>query len=557
MLLGMHPIGADAADWSSAAYDERGWALDGGTVGLPAGDAGRTIRYVLTNYGSSTQSVVVPASGVAAGSDYGFTSGGELLPQPGDALNSGAAPDSSDTGPSVHAYRGFPGQHTILSSFHTEGSPRVGALSGDPETLNTADGDIATALIASATDNISGWSVRILAPSAQSADTAVQTAGTALLGQFLVDGAANDIVDVLTAIFGDPWGAHPFGNIIDPDTRDIDILLYDIDGDGVPVLSGSRTVGYFWSKDNFAAGTTFPLSDGTEVESNGRLMFYLDLPLLLDDSDEDGTWELLGDFWPREVLSTLGHEFQHMIHYYQRVVRAGDGGYDTWLNELNSLVAEDILAHELGVPGPRGVDPLGVSDGSAGAAGNYAGRLPEYNATGGTTDVSRWGAAPLLQHYAASYALGAYLVRVGGVGLFSELMARDAISLDGGQGITASQAAVATALGSLAEPAITWAEVLRRWGVAYAVSDDPNVPPVYRINNGGWFTSAAGGATWRAGSIRAENYATGIDWRDAAAGPVTVAPQANRFVTGGGVPAGGATIVFALPVGVAVTVLVE
>ena len=65
------------------------------------------------------------------------------------------------------------------------------------------------------------------------------------------------------------------------------------------------------------------------------------------------TWEVT-DRGPSVIIGTLAHEFQHMIHFYQKpVVRDADS--ESWLNEMASEVAEDLIADKMMVSGPRGV----------------------------------------------------------------------------------------------------------------------------------------------------------------------------------------------------------
>ncbi len=130
---------------------------------------------------------------------------------------------------------------------------------------------------------------------------------------FLRSGAGNDIYDWVTAIFGDAWGPHDYPYLIPPESASqIHILFFDIDGDGIP-SEGDRpdVAGYFHALNNY-----LPANDPTWLgASNERLMFFMDAPLMAHR--EGPTWEVT-DYYPSGMISTMAHEFQHMIHFYQK-----------------------------------------------------------------------------------------------------------------------------------------------------------------------------------------------------------------------------------------------
>ena len=189
----------------------------------------------------------------------------------------------------------------------------------------------------------------------EGAQLVTQSMVDAIADKFLDDGSFNDIYDWVTAMLGAEWGPHGAADLVLPN-GEITILLCDIANDN----AAGGYVGYFWSKDNYT----------TEYvpESSERVMFTIDA---VSYATGDGSWDA-GDFWPEEIFSTLAHEFQHMIHFYQRgVLRDAMANGDTWINEMASLVTEDLVADKMEVIGPRGVDTeLLYPDGSAGASGN-------------------------------------------------------------------------------------------------------------------------------------------------------------------------------------------
>ena len=293
-----------------------------------------------------------------------------------------------------------------------------------------------------------------------------------LAGVFLRPGSANDIYDWLTAIFGDPWGPHRKEVLIPPQAAsEIHILLFDIHEDGLP---GDGVAGFFSNLHALRRAGNPPLAQG----SNERLMFFVDSPVLTA-----APWLSLG---------TLAHEFQHLIHYYQKEV-ARDIENETWLNEMASEVAEDLVADKLGVSGPRGV---ASGDATAGDPDNRFGRLPEYNRYN-DIQVTAWDHT--LANYSINYALGAYLARnYGGAELFSRIVQ------SGRSGVEA----VEGALRELGHE-VPFPQLLANWAAANLLSDNTAAPVPYRYNPGTWSTSRAGGATsieFRLGSINLYNY---------------------------------------------------
>ena len=305
----------------------------------------------------------------------------------------------------------------------------------------------------------------------------------ALAERFLRPGGGNDIHDWVTAIYGEPWGTHPYGVLIPPEAAgEIHILLFDIEDDGVPEPGECRIVGFYSAVHNFLRDPGFPPS---EISAE-RLMFFMDS--VYTALPEGPSWEVT-DRGPSIVTSVLAHEYQHMIHFYQKPVLR-DAASETWLNEMASEVGEDLIADKLKVNGPRGVS---YDDPTAGMAGNKRGRLPYYNLFN-DIQVTKWDGK--IANYAVNYALGAYLARTyGGAELFSEIVQ------SGSSGVEAIEAALAAGGHD-----VTFKEVLADWGTATLLSDSTAVPSRYRYNAGTWSTSHAGGEEYRLGAIDLYNY---------------------------------------------------
>ena len=349
----------------------------------------------------------------------------------------------------------------------------------------------------------------------------------AMAAGFLQSGAGNDIYDWVTAVFGVPWGPHGNSSLIPPAAaQNIHILLYDIDEDGIPAPGTCRVAGYFSAANNYLAAS---ISGSAE-----RLTFFMDSPLFA--TPEDATWEVT-DRRPSQIMSVLAHEFQHMIHFYQKRVLHG-ASRETWLNEMASEVAQDLISTKLMANGPRGV---AYDDPTAGAPGIERGRLPIYNLYN-DLQVTAWGGD--LADYAIVYALGAYLARTYGAGLFSEIVQNDESGTD----------AVEAALVALGHN-VSFPQVLANWAAANLLSDNTAAPARYRYNPGTWTSSQAGGQTYRLGSINLYNYryeppdpvpdcyGPDVEDHDTQEGPflhslsdfngLTLAPHSNTYATMG------------------------
>ena len=311
----------------------------------------------------------------------------------------------------------------------------------------------------------------------------------AVAERFLQPNETNDVYDLVTAIFGEPWGSHDRQCLLPDETSiPIHILLYDVDGDLADAVDDEqRTRGFFAAKDNFLRNPSNPIVDS----SNERLLLYLDAPLL---AQKDGpSWETT-DYWPRQMISTLAHEMQHMIRFYQKRVRQGARS-EVWLNEMAAAVAEDLVVHNLrllGLDGPRAV---ANQEPTAGNPGISAGPLPLYNLHN-DLEVTRWDGTR--RSSSIGYALGAYLARTyGGAALFRDIVQSDL------EGVEAIEEALRVGH--------TFGEVLVNWGIANLLSDNDDLPDTdpyryYRYNPGEWRTSREGGTRFELGSINLYHY---------------------------------------------------
>ena len=362
------------------------------------------------------------------------------------------------------------------SAHGTRPQRRVGTVETFTEVLNAA-GNYQTIRIsahAAATDGVT--TARVYVDNREWGCGARQCVNQShvdeIANRFLRAGPANDIYDWVTAIYGAPWGPHEHANFIPPSAADtINIILYDINGDGIPAPLEPRVVGAFIGVHNYLQEGNPPLYRS----SSEALIVFLDSPVMTQNMDL--------------AVSTLAHEFQHMIHFYQKPVLRGATS-ETWLNEMASEVAEDLIADKARVNGPRGV---AYDDPTAGQPEILIGRLPWYNLYN-DIQVTAWNGE--VANYAINYALGAYLARnYGGADLFSRIVQSERAGVE----------AVEGALRELGHQT-GFPQILANWAAAGLLSDNTEAPAPYRYNTGTWRTSRAGGTDYRLGSINLYHY---------------------------------------------------
>lgn len=296
--------------------------------------------------------------------------------------------------------------------------------------------------------------------------------------QFLREGPDNDIYDWVTDIYGEPWGDKvkgiPFSEyFLNPSFKNhISILLYDIRKDGLPGDGESRTLGYFTGRNNLKRSNNYGR------RSNERLMFAMDSALFAH-KDKDKDWEK--SHWPQSVLSVLAHEFQHMIHYYQKIAANNNMGTSsqTWLNEMASVFTEDIIADKMGLPGPRGITvypywPNYSADGGDSNTPLKSMRISRYNMRMDTS-LTAWDRTgrTTLYNYGTVYAFGAYLARnYGGAKLFRNIV----------RNRYTDERAVLEAVKKTTGKSKTFEELLIEWAKAALSSNNPAISETYNFS---------------------------------------------------------------------------
>ncbi|MBU2511457.1 hypothetical protein KJ966_08960 [bacterium] len=363
--------------------------------------------------------------------------------------------------------------------------------------------------------------------------------------KFLKSGSDNDIYEWVTNIFGAPWGTHSNSAYISASAAgEIDILFYDIDADN---SDDGGVLGFFWPKDN-AIRDSSDTTNYTNI-SNERLMFYIDSVMaanpqdILDQSGAgDSTWDIT-DEMPAEMVATLAHEFQHMIHFYQKtMIRAGSSS-ETWLNEMCSLVTEDLVADKIMANGPRGT---AYDTYSAGSSGNSSGRLPWFNSINYYGLIDWYSGSAVYYSYATSYAFGAYIARnYGGAGLFQKII----------QNSYTDETAVTRALSDMGHD-LSFADLLKRWGVAVLLSGDTTASSGYQYNSGNSFVSTLDSVTYELGSINLYYYSPLPAITESSSFAVSsMYKTSNRYFKVGSEMTNSGTWTISMPSGVKLTVV--
>ena len=191
----------------------------------------------------------------------------------------------------------------------------------------------------------------------------------------------------------------------------INFIIYDIGND----LSSENKTGiaaYFYSKDYY---------DSDSMQSNRGKFLYLDSHYCnhtgVDDSGND-IFDADNDECSKIMLSTIFHEYQHMINFSNKEIRNELEKKDTWYDEMLSMLTEDFFMEHLGIAG------------EAGSVVNQ--RVPGFNdyywACGVGENLTGNNA---ILNYFTSYTFGAFLVRnFGGMKLMKEMSQNPYVNWD-------------------------------------------------------------------------------------------------------------------------------
>lgn len=247
---------------------------------------------------------------------------------------------------------------------------------------------------------------------------------------------ANSVYGLVTGLAGQPWGAHGYNNLIAAE-QPIDIVFVNFVPDGKPY----GLLGYFWSLNNLQANPSI----GQLKYSNESLSFYMDTETVYLDLARGMDVQ----------ISTLAHEFVHMVNFYQRrVLRGMSYGFDTFLEEMSAVMVEDVLGER-------------ITPGYNTARDEH---MPAWLARSGfNCDPTEWSTGSTCFGYNVVGSYGAYLLRQYGVGFYQQML-KNTSSTDSW---TVLDNAITTAGG----PGL--AGTLPRWGASIALLPGAASPQGY------------------------------------------------------------------------------
>lgn len=181
----------------------------------------------------------------------------------------------------------------------------------------------------------------------------------------------------------------------------VNIVIYDIANDHGQI-NESGVAGYFFgAKDYFKQGN---YRDARAYSNQGKY-FYLDAAFCNNGNGYANPSSTVSDL----AITTLFHEFQHMIHFGQKTIYGIES--DTWYNEMLSMLCEDLMAEQLGT-GNSAPQTLRISDFKN---SYYLSGIDEFREDNDYT----------ISSYANSYTFGAWLAREFGGPQFVSTMSKD------------------------------------------------------------------------------------------------------------------------------------
>ena len=189
---------------------------------------------------------------------------------------------------------------------------------------------------------------------------------------------------------------NPIG--LDGDSK-IQILVFDIDH----YMTLEGVLGFYWPKDEYSQ-TQLDKEGLSYLKTNATKIFYINSNYLVSHE--------------QTIYSTLIHEFQHMINFYQKTLRSDRNLVSAaWYNEMLAMLAEDVIGPLVGIP--AGLDGHPIAD-----------RIPLFLDCYDLTGVDQWlDGENVIFSYSNVYAFGAYLVRnFGGPELINKMLFNNAVN---------------------------------------------------------------------------------------------------------------------------------
>lgn len=175
----------------------------------------------------------------------------------------------------------------------------------------------------------------------------------------------------------------------------INIVVYDIGNDySLSENQQCGIVGYFYAKDYF-----YNYSEKGVTSNNGKY-FYIDSGYANSNFDT--------------TISTLAHEFQHMVNYNQKKV-SHNLTSGQWYNEMLSMLCEDMMQEH-----------LGIKDEDSPKA-----RTTVFNAYYYYSGISEYNSDKQICSYATAFSFGSFIARnFGGAELVQKISQNSLVDND-------------------------------------------------------------------------------------------------------------------------------
>lgn len=176
----------------------------------------------------------------------------------------------------------------------------------------------------------------------------------------------------------------------------INIVVYDIGNDySLSENQQCGIVGYFYAKDYF-----YNYSEKGVTSNNGKY-FYIDSGYANSNFDT--------------TISTLAHEFQHMVNYNQKTVLNDGLTSGQWYNEMLSMLCEDMMQEH-----------LGIKDEDSPKA-----RTTVFNASYYYSGISEYNSKNQICSYATAFSFGSFIARnFGGAELVQKISQNSLVDND-------------------------------------------------------------------------------------------------------------------------------
>ncbi len=182
----------------------------------------------------------------------------------------------------------------------------------------------------------------------------------------------------------------------------INIVIYDIANDHA-TGDKSGIAGYFFGGKDYFKKNSF---QDVRAYTNAGKYFYLDAAYCNLSGTGSNTSSTISDI----ALTTLFHEFQHMIHFGQKTIYGLES--DTWYNEMLSMLCEDMMASQLGT--------------CYGSSAPWISRIADFKPYYFCSGIDEFRDSDYsIYSYATSYAFGAWLAREFGGPEFVRSMSRN------------------------------------------------------------------------------------------------------------------------------------